>query len=79
MYALQIDNQGAISFSRVPGRSGELTMRHFAEPDPLRQLAVGDEKLKKAAEVVLGRLDIAQLLGSRVLRAKAEQVCRDQL
>ena len=49
-------------------------MRQQSQPDPLQQLALADENVQKAAEVVLGGLDIAQLLGSRVLRAKAVQV-----
>ena len=49
-------------------------MRPAPEYNPVRELQVGSEDLKQAAEVILGRLDIADLIGGSEVQQKAAVV-----
>ncbi len=56
------------------GKVGEASMRPAAERNAVKELLVGNEDLKQAAEVILGRLDIADLIGGSNVQYKAAEV-----
>lgn len=69
---------GCVSFSGRDGRSG---MAQFAQAvgaagSDWEQMAVEDEALRAAAEVVIGRADLQDLTGLGVPTLKADQVRR---
>ena len=74
---LQIDSTGEIGFDDLVtmGKVGQVSMRTcIPEYNAVRELQVGSEDLKQAAEVILGRLDIADLLGGSEVQQKAAVV-----
>ena len=73
---LQVDSTGEVGFDDLisMGKVGKIVMRPPPEYNPVRELRVGNEDLKQAAEVVLGRLDIADLIGGSNVQYKAALV-----
>lgn len=73
---LQIDSTGAVDFDDLStmGKVGQISMRPAPEHNAVRELQVGNEDLKLAAEVILGRLDIADLIGGSKVQQKAAMV-----
>ena len=57
------------------GKVGQASMRPAPKRNAVRELLVGKQDLKQAAEVILGRLDIADLLGGSNVQYKAAEVC----
>ncbi len=57
------------------GRVGVASMRPAAQHNAVQELMLGDQDLKQAAEVILGRLDIADLVGGTNVQQKAAAVC----
>jgi stalled ribosome rescue protein Dom34 len=57
------------------GRVGLASMRPAAQRNAVQELMLGDQDLKQAAEVILGRLDIADLVGGANVQQKAAAVC----
>ena len=76
MHVLQIDSTGAVGFDDqgTMGKVGQVSMRPAPESHAVRELQVGSEDLKQAAEVILGRLDIADLIGGSEVQHKAAVV-----
>lgn len=77
MPALQVDFSVAATFDDLTsmGKVGQTSMRPPPHQDVFRELLVGGEDLKQAAEVILGRLDIADLVGGSNVQYKAAAVC----
>jgi hypothetical protein len=57
------------------GRVGVASTRPAAQRNAVQELMLGDQDLKQAAEVILGRLDIADLVGGANVQQKAAAVC----
>jgi hypothetical protein len=57
------------------GKVGVTSMRRAARRNAVQELMLGDQDLKQAAEVILGRLDIADLVGGANVQQKAAAVC----
>ena len=57
------------------GKVGQASMRPAPKRNAVRELLVGKQDLKQAAEVILGRLDIADLIGGSNVQYKAAEVC----
>ena len=76
MCVLQIDSTGALDFDDLftMGKVGQVSMRSAPEHNAVRELQVGNEDLKQAAEVILGRLDIADLIGGSKVQQNAAVV-----
>ena len=55
------------------GKVGLVYMRQLWQRDPLKELRLDSEDIQQAAEVVLGRLDIRELIGG-TSRDKAAKV-----
>jgi hypothetical protein len=74
--AAQLTGSGAASFTLYGTANGKAGVASFreAEEAPELQLAVEEEALRKAAQVIIGRIDIAELLGPRVADSRARQV-----
>lgn len=73
---LQMDSVGTVGFDNLVtmGKVGQVSMRPAPVYNPVKELQVGSEDLKKAAEVLLGRLDIADLIGGSNVQEKAAEV-----
>lgn len=56
------------------GKVGVASVRPAAQRNAVRELMLGDQDLKQAAEVILGRLDIADLVGGANVQQKAAAV-----
>ncbi|DBB13646.1 TPA: hypothetical protein ACH3X3_000668 [Trebouxia sp. C0006] len=56
------------------GRVGLASMRPAAQRNAVQELMLGDQDLKQAAEVILGRLDIADLVGGANVQQKAAAI-----
>ena len=56
------------------GKIGQASMRPLPQRDAVRELLVGSDDLRQAAEVILGRLDIADLVGGSNVQDKAAEV-----
>lgn len=71
-----MDSTGVAAFDDLFtfGKVGQVSMRPAPEYNAVRELLVGSEDLKQAAEVILGRLDIANLVGGPIVRHKAAEV-----
>ena len=74
--ALQVDFLVTAAFDDLTsmGKVGQTSMRPPAQEDAVRELLVGGKDLKQAAEVILGRLDIADLVGGPNVQYKAAAV-----
>ena len=75
---MQVSTTGVIaSFDSQDsmGRVGVASMRPAAQRNAVQELTLGDQDLKQAAEVILGRLDIADLVGGANVQQKAAAVC----
>lgn len=73
---LQVDSTGVVAFDDLftMGKVGQVSMHPAAEYNAVEELLVGSEDLKQAAEVILGRLDIANLVGGPIVKYKAAEV-----
>ena len=73
---MQVSTTGVASFDSQDsmGKMGFASMRPAAEQNAVKELLVGNEDLKQAAEVILGRLDIADLVGGSEVQQKAAEV-----
>lgn len=73
---LQMNSTGTVGFDNLVtmGKVGQVSMRPAPVYNPVKELQVGGEDLKQAAEVLLGRLDIADLIGGSNVQEKAAEV-----
>ena len=59
------------------GKVGSISMKHQVKRDAIKELQglqMGNQSIRQAAEVALGRLDINELGGGHTAQAKAEEV-----
>ncbi|KAL3137049.1 hypothetical protein ABBQ32_006634 [Trebouxia sp. C0010 RCD-2024] len=71
-----VDSTGVVAFDDLftMGKVGQVSMHPAPEYNAVEELLVGSEDLKQAAEVILGRLDIANLVGGPIVKYKAAEV-----
>ena len=76
MSVLQVDSTGTAGYDDLGtvGKVGQVSMRPAPKHKAVRELQVGSEDLRQAAEVILGRLDIADLIGGSAVQQKAAVV-----